>query len=207
MPLVDAAEAAGLVGPGLAAQLRRPLDRPYWADAEAVWEIGEVREGDTIVLAADGLVVGDPIAPYEGEQAFAPAVPAGHHAFSVVVARHPHHPWAGAAALDIVVGDAQPVRWELVGVGSPDNGAVCVSHTGAIPVVGPELDGLLGHEPRWVRVADGEGGVALCISAVDRHAECTVWTGLDAGGAIVRVVIDLGLLGLDLVADRVLPWA
>jgi hypothetical protein len=204
-PVVDAAEAAGLVGSGLTAQLRRPLDRPSWAEEEVPWEIAEVREGEAIMLAADGLVVGDPIAPEESEQAFAPAVPAGRHAFSVVIARHPHHPWAGAGALDVVVADGPPVRWELMGVGSPDNGVLCVSRTGAIPLQ-DELERLYTYEPSWVPVLDDEGGLAVCVRVVDRHAECTMWIGRDAAGVLVRVVIDLGLLGLDLVADPVLPW-
>jgi hypothetical protein len=211
-PLVAAARAAGLVDERTAAFLAAPLERPAWVDGEVPWELAEVVEPGSVHVAADGRLgagdLADSLGP-DGPPVVLLVAP-GRHRVRVAIAAHPLAGRECAAAEVLIDPAAEVARWAPVTGRFGLPGYQSPTQDGAF---GPPA--AFGDVPEKLVAEDLPGGPrGRCLTAVglvihtiggEQHQLCRLWTGHDAGGAVVRVFADLGLLEYDPAASR-LPW-
>ena len=208
-----AAVDAGLLQEGDRAWWSEPVERPSWADEFWILDgtvvVGELR------LPRGGMAAGDAV--YSGgAEGFdvVIAAPAGSFPVSVVFARNEQGRRAHAALEVVFHGVAEVDEWTLVRtrfddvgyypeVGLPSFGSPEAYESGVIHDVADEY---FGSSRESGGTADaGDDGTIVFGSAPFQHPYCRTWLGtLD--GEPVAAVTDLGLLGLDLEADPILPW-
>ena len=61
--------------------------------------------------------------------------------------------------------------------------------------------------PAWKILDGGPAGTAVLCTVGPQYQTCRTWLGTTGSGVPATVVTDLGLLGIDLEAEPVLPWA
>jgi hypothetical protein len=207
-PLVDAAAAAGLVAPGLSRELRRPLDRPAWADADPAWRLAEVRDLGTATVAGDGLVVADPVWEEPPAGPVCAALAPGEYAVALAVAHHPLIDAPGAAALVVGAADRTVSCWEPLGACRPENGTLVLGPARAVEIARQDFERAAHFERARELLAHRDDAATLFyVSVAVQHPACAAWAGKADDGTAVGLVVDLGLIGLDPVADPLLPWA
>lgn len=171
------------------------------------WRVHEVIAAGRVRLPDGRLSGGDPwwTGGHEGIP-FTVAVPPGDHPAQIVVAHHPLARNECAALRVALTPDADPVRWELVDVPRLDAPHGYWVEVGVASLGPPQLyeaalvhdaanaQALLGGSAAWRMLDGGELGAMVMCTVGPQHQTCLTWTGHDAGGRVVAVVTDLGLL-------------
>jgi hypothetical protein len=177
--LVTAAVRAGAVSAREADWLAAPVDRPAWVDGEVPWEV------DAVVMAGEVIV---PSGRLTGQSWSHPAA----------------SPFTSSSVCThLRGGSAQPCTWSSTPQPSWSGGRSCP--TGGLPA-NPHADFPGTPSPAWRILDGGPAGTAVLCTVGPQHQTCRTWLGATGSGVPAAVVADLGLLGIDLETEPVLPW-
>lgn len=215
-PLVEAAVSAGRIPPDAGGWLAAHLDRPGWADGEALWEVTEAVDVGEADLPDGRLTGGDPF--WTGGEEGLPwvvEVPPGRYPVRVVVAEHPLEGRQCAALHLVVDPDAEVAGWSLQRasydrdgytseVGAAGFGSAGAYDSRRILTTHPEFATYT--RPAWATVDAQEAGTLVLCSVGPQHQECRTWVAAATDGTPAAVVTDLGLVQLDPCEDPALPW-
>lgn len=213
--LVTAAVRAGAVSAREADWLAAPVDRPAWADGEVPWEVDAVVMAGEVIVPS-GRLTGDDPWSMVGGLPWTIMVPPGRYPVHVIIGVHP---LAGreCAALHLVIDPTAVVeRWALVPdgrfAGKPGYDVeVGVAGLGALEAYGGVFESEHADfpgtaSPAWRILDGGPAGTAVLCTVGPQHQTCRTWLGTTGSGGPAAVVTDLGLLGIDLETEPVLPW-
>jgi hypothetical protein len=196
--LVTTALAEGLINDELAAALSADVDRPLWADGDVPWVFSDVHELGLMTVASDilegGALTSDGAFAAEWRVALEP----GTYATRSVIAVHPVHGTANAAAELVLDPMAAPDTWELVASVTASGSALGALGSAGVAAptgvtAGPAASG-------WTNASQSS---AVWFS-MPANTERYLWVGR-VGSRIARVVLDLGRMDLDLASARP-PW-
>jgi len=217
--LVAEAHASNLIDGAAQTELHATIERAAWMDEEVPWTLERVVDVGVVRVPDGRLAAGDPWWAQEGLPWTVQLEP-GAYRMRLAVAWHPLHDPVNAAVELVVDPDAVPTGWQSVE--SPGGRKGCTfeavgSYGAATALSDPpdevfelleepdQLDPLFGRGDGHLEIdANGQGNI-LAFSLGTQHPDCRTWLGLGPDGRIVRVVTDLGILGLDPTQES-LPW-
>ncbi len=212
--VVAAALDAGFIDAQQAETLGRDLTRPAWADGEVPWAVSDVVDAGHVQLPDGRLAGGDPWWSFEAIYWTVELEP-GSYPVRVVIAEHPLQGRQCAAAELMVDAGAQATAWELVESSNRHSDGymveVGVGSFGAVEALKPGLDmeshgEFMTQAASYAEVDGGEVGSLVMFTVGPQHQDCLTWIGRSEDGRIVRLVTDLGLMGID-PTKAPLPWA
>jgi hypothetical protein len=207
--LVAEALAAGLVDAAVAARVGPPADRPLWLSGEEPWGYAGVREAGTVRLPDGRLAACDPVWGRDEGLPIPILLAPGSYAVTLATATHPCHDEAGSVAIVLAVSGTRVARWEPAPEREyvPEAGLACFGAMAALETREEILPLGLNACAAGAETLDLAGaGTVVIVTIVEQYPTCRTWVGRDVDGAIVQVLTDLGLLGLDPIADPMLPW-
>jgi len=204
--LVEAARRRRRIDEATADFLGGDLSRPDWADCDVAWEVDEMVDAGWVVIPDGLLGAGDPYWAFEGLRCVI-EVPPGRYPARLHNAIHPLFGRECAFAELLIESDREAEIWERAGAGSDGTfgyrvevgvgsfGSVTALESGSVHELASR--DLLGFHAKHLEVDAGETGSFVMFTVGPQHQLCRTWAGRAADGRVVRVLTDLGLVGLD----------
>jgi hypothetical protein len=196
-----------VIDAGRAAFLRAEMPRPAWMDGDVPWEVDHVLDAGTVHVPDGRLAAADPYWAFEGVP-FVTDVPPGRYPVRLTIAIHPLYGRACATA-ELVIDDAtEPGHWERLGrrEASDEFGYRVEVGVGSFGAAGALTDSsfherapadFAGASVSHAQVDAGDLGSIVMFHVAPQHQLCRTWAGRVPGGAISRIISDLGILHVD----------